>query len=261
MSNLYIYFSGTGNTRYVVKKFSELLETSNDYTMKSIEHKDFDYAKAIENSDTIVIGYPIYGSDLPYIVRDFLKKYKASFHCKKIITIATQYKFSGDGAALAYYMLKKEKVKILHSIHIIMPSNISDVAFFKTKPINETINIIAKADKKITKIVQKIKAGKTIKMGRRFYSRPLGYFCQRMLGKPLMKVYPNKLKIDEDKCILCKKCIDVCPVENLSIVDHKIVNKNLCTLCYRCVNACPEKAISLMSKQKPKKQYIRERYN
>lgn len=105
MNNLYLYFSGTGNTRYVIEKFSELLETTNKYQMMSIEHKDIDYAKTIENSDMITIGYPIYGSDLPYIVSDFLKKYKASFHGKNIITIVTQYKFSGDGAALALSLI------------------------------------------------------------------------------------------------------------------------------------------------------------
>lgn len=49
-----------------------------------------------------------------------------------------------------------------------------------------------------------------------------------------------------DKCVLCKKCIKVCPADALSIVDKKIsLNEDKCVSCYCCHEVCPKKAIEI----------------
>ncbi len=260
MINLYLYFSGTGNTKYVIDRFSSLYEES-IFTKQSIEHDNFDYHKAISEASTIIIAYPIHASMMPFIMQEFLDKYKEDFRNKNIIAIATQMSFSGDGGSLAYYKLKSVNVKLIHSIHINMPVNISDFFLFKI-PSNEKIDkIIIKADKKIEDIVDKIKSGKTIKMGKRFYSRFLGFIVQRGISKLFFKKLRKRLYINHDKCIMCKKCVEVCPMNNLYIQDNLIKTENKCTLCYRCVNICPTQAISLFSKKSPNNQYIRDKFN
>ncbi len=260
MGNLYLYFSGTGNTKYVVDRFSSLYE-KNKFITKSIEYANFDYHKLILESEIIIIAYPIYGSMLPFIMQEFLEKYKNYFRNKKIITIATQMGFSGDGGGLAYYRLKSVHVQLLHSIHIKMPNNISDFFIFKILPLEKTEKIILEANRSIENIVKKIKSGKTIKMGRRFYSRILGFTIQRGISRPFFKKLRKRLYINHDKCILCNKCVDVCPMKNLYLEDNLIKTKNICTLCYRCVNTCPTNAISLFTKKAPNTQYIRDEYN
>ena len=260
MNNLYLYFSGTGNTKYVMEKFSSLYEDT-EFIIKSIEENEFNFNKAIKESNIIIIGYPIYGCTMPIIMIDFLEKYLETFRNKKIITIATQMEFSGDGAALAYYLLKKANVNILHSIHIKMPNNISDFFIFKILSSEKTDIVIRKADNKINEIVTKIKSGKTIKNGRRFYSRIVGYVMQRLVFNIFRKKMQKLISINHDKCITCKKCIEICPTNNLYLEDNLIKTKNKCTLCYRCVNSCPTQAMSLFSKKSPKVQYIRNDYN
>ncbi len=260
MRNLYLYFSGTGNTKYVVDKFSSLFE-ENEYIKQSIEHENFDYANTIANSETIILAYPIHDSMMPFIMIEFLNQYKEAFRDKKLITIAVQMLFSGDGGALAYRQLKSVGVKLLHSVHINMPNNLTNVFVFKALPIEKTNHIIIKADKKIKEVVNKINQGKTLRMGRRFYSRAVGFLTQRGLGKPFMKYARKKLHIYHEKCIKCKKCIDLCPVNNLYLQDNQIKTKNLCTLCYRCINACPTQAISQLGLKPPKIQYIRKDFN
>ena len=258
--NLYLYFSGTGNTRYVLEKFASIYEDV-DYNFISIEDKFVDFKTLIKNADTIIIGHPIHESIMPFIMQDFLKEHSAEFSNKKIITIVTQMYFSGDGGALAYRILRKSNTKLLHSIHINMPNNITDVKLLRPKKTVDTVHIIEKADKKITDIVSKIKSGVKIKMGMRFYSRTLGFFTQRSYGYYFYNRLRKKLIIHHDKCIKCNKCIEVCPVNNLEMVDNKVLTSKICTVCYRCVNICPTQAISLFSKKIPKVQYIREKYN
>ncbi|XMB72618.1 EFR1 family ferrodoxin [Mycoplasmatota bacterium WC30] len=260
MSNLYLYFSGTGNTKYVIDKFISLYEEK-ACIMKSIEHNDFDYKAAIMNADIVIIAYPIHDSMMPFIMIDFLEQYKENFRDKKIMTIVTQMLFSGDGGALAYRQLKSVNVKLLHSIHINMPNNLTNVPVFKALSLEKTDYITLKADMKIEDVVNKIKDGKTLKMGRKFYSWALGFFTQRGLGKPFVKRLRKRLKIYHEKCIKCKKCIDLCPMDNLYLEADLIKTKNKCTLCYRCINACPTQAISQFMMKPPKIQYIRKDFN
>jgi len=52
--------------------------------------------------------------------------------------------------------------------------------------------------------------------------------------------------VDEDKCTGCGICIDICPVNAISLQEDgiAIIDKNTCTNCRICVEKCPVNAIS-----------------
>ncbi len=55
---------------------------------------------------------------------------------------------------------------------------------------------------------------------------------------------PYKIKIDQQKCIRCGKCFDVCPVFAVEIqksTDYRI--SSYCNKCGKCVDVCPADAI------------------
>ncbi len=57
------------------------------------------------------------------------------------------------------------------------------------------------------------------------------------------------LKFDQEKCILCGKCIDACPFGALSMNEQGIeVNEN-CRMCSMCVRTCEAGAITLEQKR------------
>lgn len=80
-----IYFSGTGNTKYCLETFVSLYDAAaetvsleeNNVIEKIILHKD------------IVFAYPIYYSNLPKIVRDFINNHHSIWEKKNIFIIAT----------------------------------------------------------------------------------------------------------------------------------------------------------------------------
>ena len=47
---------------------------------------------------------------------------------------------------------------------------------------------------------------------------------------------------------VCGKCEKLCPMNNIKIVDNKVVQNNQCTMCYRCINNCPKQAMTLLGK-------------
>ncbi|MDY7010120.1 MAG: 4Fe-4S binding protein [Planctomycetota bacterium] len=54
------------------------------------------------------------------------------------------------------------------------------------------------------------------------------------------------VKVDIEKCTGCGSCVDVCPVEAISLNDGKaVIDEDTCTECGLCVDECPEEAISL----------------
>jgi len=52
------------------------------------------------------------------------------------------------------------------------------------------------------------------------------------------------MKVNRDTCIGCGACIDMCPVQAISLVDGKAsINPDVCVSCGSCVGTCPVNAI------------------
>ncbi len=62
------------------------------------------------------------------------------------------------------------------------------------------------------------------------------------------------LKIDHNKCTLCKLCISNCPFGALAIEDGLLIFNETCTLCGACVNICRFDALSIERQDVPKEQ-------
>lgn len=87
------YFSGTNNTRYVVRKLCKSLEKT--YSVEIIEISKFLNVKdKLNKADILLIGFPIYGSMPPSIVVDFVIRHKLEIKDKDVIIIETQFMYS-----------------------------------------------------------------------------------------------------------------------------------------------------------------------
>lgn len=239
-----VYFSGTGNTKYCAEYLSGHLDC--DGTSYAIENENT--AFYIKNNDEIIFAYPVYYSDLPKIVRDFIVDNSAIWKGKKIFIIATMGLFSGDGAGCAARLFKKYGAHILGGLHVKMPDCIGDVKVLK-KSAEENKRIIEKATVKLNNAATAIKSGNYPKNGLSFANRLAGLFGQRLYFGKKTKKYYSGVKIDRTKCISCKLCISVCPMKNIEAKDNKIIFGSKCTMCYRCFSDCPKQAITIIGKK------------
>ncbi len=242
-----IYFSGTGNTRFIAKKFSKIM----DCKSYSIE-EDVDFTKIIAESSTIALCYPIHFSQSPLMFMDFVSKYKNEFKGKKIISLCSQQCYSGDGARSIVDLL--EDVEVIYAEHFNMQNNITCMPIYYklTKRNNE--RCLKHTCKKIKKVARDINRGKVKLKGFNDFSKMLGK-TQHLSPESIAKKQAKAVKI-RDNCVLCEKCVKCCPTKNLSTNNSSIVADNKCTFCMRCVNTCPTKSISVLLHGNVKEQYL-----
>lgn len=235
-----IYLSGTGNTKNCVEK----LVAGIDAGAKCIPLENEQAVEAIKQEDMIVLGYPVQFSNAPVMVREFIKEHGDIWKGKKVLCVATQALFSGDGTGCAARILKKYGAKIVGGVHFLMPDAISDNKMLKNTQ-EKNRSIIAKTDERIEIVIDQIKNGKYPKDGIHFYSRIVGLLGQRLWFYSKTIHYSNKLKIS-DACVGCGHCVEVCPMSNLKLQDGKVIANQQCTMCYRCISQCPKQAITLL---------------
>ena len=235
-----VYLSGTGNTKHCVEKLTGYL----DADAKTIPLEDSDVIEQIKNNDTILFGYPIQFSNVPYMVQNFIKKNYILWEKKKILCIATMGAFSGDGAGCAARLFKRYGALVLGGIHIKMPDAVCDSKLLK-KGIEQNREIIRQADKKIEDIAEQIRQGTYPREGLSLFAHMVGLFGQRLWFYRKTAGYTDKLKIS-DVCTECGLCVALCPMQNILLKDGRVIADNKCTMCYRCISRCPQKAITLL---------------
>lgn len=239
-----VYFSGTGNTEYCIKKFvSEYAPSS---PVISIE--DSSILEVISRHQEIIFAYPIYYSNLPKIVRDFIVKNHTVWHGKRIFLIATMGLFSGDGAGLGSRLMKKYGAYIIGGLHVKMPDCICDVKTLK-RSASSNREIIKDATDKLIKVAHQLKKHNPPQEGINAFYHIAGLLGQRLWFYSKTRAYSDQLHIDPNACIGCGKCAELCPMKNISMIDNRVQAHDQCTMCYRCINQCPQKAITLIGKK------------
>lgn len=68
---------------------------------------------------------------------------------------------------------------------------------------------------------------------------------EQAAGLDVETVLPLLHSINDDRCIGCEACIDVCPTEVLDLVNHKVAVSRFsdCVQCEQCANSCPTQAL------------------
>jgi len=247
------YFSGTGNSEYIAKLFGRYMNAPCYSIEEKASDKKIDFGLLMSANETIGFCYPIYGSRVPRIMREFVQKYMEFLKDRKLIILCTQMIFSGDGARVFTDLFPKNFMEVIYAEHFLMPNNV--VNFFLL-PLTNTKKIkrcVAGADQKMQIVCDNINKGIVKKRGFNIVSRLLG-LVQGSFMPGIEKKALNSVHINND-CTQCLLCVSLCPMKNLELQNGKITHRLNCTMCYRCINNCPQKAITVFFHEKVKVQY------
>lgn len=235
------YFTGTGNSLYVAKKFNCEL-----YSIPQVLKGNIN----IFEDEKIGIVFPVYKHSIPTIVEEFLKNiYLKSPYIFSILTCGDN---SGDATKYLVSFAKKCGTEIHYSNSIAMTGNhIPYVDIEKEKYLDKNI------DNNISKLIEDIWNNKNfIKYGK--IIDPL----LRNILKTVNKIYPldspKNFSVSES-CIKCGTCIKVCPRSNVSFTESNlIIFGNNCESCLSCVHNCIKQCIQVKSDSNPLSRFRNE---
>ena len=237
------YFTGTGNSLYIAKQLEES-PVSIPQEMK-LETLDF-------TDERIGIVTPIYGHEMPQIVKFFLKK--AAFHTDYFYIILTYGNRHGGAAELAKQVCDAYGVKVNYINVIQMVDN-----WLPNFDMNEQKAIDKHIPQQLAPILADLKAKKnTISPVTDTDRAAHQQFLARMSQMPA-DAWQHLLKIS-DACVGCGICEKVCPSGSVRVKNGRAVHyAGNCQTCLACVHACPQKAIGLVIPEKnPNARYRNE---
>lgn len=242
-----LYFSGTGNSKYVASRIGEVT----DDKIFSIEDciKVNNYVFSLDEGENLGIVCPTYFFGIPIIVKEFLEKIKVTLsEDNYIYEVVTYGTFSGDALKQIDDLLCNIRFNAKYDIKMVdtwTPTyDVSNLA------VNEEIN--KKSEVKLDLIIRKI-------LGRKngnFQSKALPTFLCKKVYSSYDKARHTKYFSVNNDCIGCGMCEVKCPSRAIKIKDGKPVWKSeKCNLCLRCLHNCPRKAIEYKKKTKKHGQY------
>lgn len=240
-----IYFSSTGNSKYVAKKIAE---ATDDWT-KSITK--FEYGDRLEIKDKGVLGIvcPTYFGNVPENVKNFIANIKthigSDIYCFFVATYGGKCFEIGD---LMEKDLAARNIKLDARFSVKMVDNwtpmfdVSDTA--KNNAINDA------AEPLIDRIIEHVK------------NRDCGDFMDDKAPQP--PTFPEEYDkarqtsnfFAEEGCVRCMLCVKRCPSKAIKLSDKGPVwIKESCFLCLGCLHRCPQNIIQYGDQTKGHGQY------
>jgi heterodisulfide reductase subunit A len=67
----------------------------------------------------------------------------------------------------------------------------------------------------------------------------------KLLHKGVLELEPTSAYVNQDLCVKCKLCVDVCPKKAISVKSPAYVDEAACKGCGSCAAACPVDAINM----------------
>lgn len=240
-----LYFSGTGNSRYVSKRIGEL--TGEQVVSINQRLKEKDYSPVQSENPFVFVG-PVYAGRLPRVMDEYISKVNFAG--------TNQAYFIGACAANPWQtvqyvekLCRQKNFALLGFNSVVMPQGY--VAGGGTQPKEVNDKILEAAEPVIVKIGEAV--------------RDKQLLPKEQPGKAVMSKFLNPVMYSlmisakafyaADKCTGCGKCAQRCPLNNITINQGKPVWGTDCTHCMACIAGCPSEAIEYGKKTQGKPRY------
>ena len=237
------YFTGTGNSLYVAKQFDPK-PISVPQVMRNKKREFF--------ADSIGLVAPIYGHELPLMVKEFLKE--ADLQTNYFYIILTYGNRHGGAAELAKELCDSCGITVNYINVLLMVVN-----WLPSFDMDEQQKIDKKVEEQIAVIQTEIRAQKNMIAAVTEEDRNAHQqFLDNMKQMP-PNAWQHLFRVT-DACVGCKICEKVCPSASVRVINGKAVHTpGNCQTCLACAHACPQKAIQLVIPEKnPNARYRNE---
>ena len=249
-----IYFTGTGNSKYVAEAIAERLD---DETVCANQYVREKKSGTFESEKPFVFVFPVYLSTSPTVFRDFIEKstFLGNMNAYFVPTCA-----SADGSvpnSSKDLCDRMGTLKYRGCRKVCMPQNY--VILFKPFEETKKDEYYKNAETVLDEICE------TVKEGGELPEKPASNF-EYVSTKLVEKWYNSSFTKTRffkagDACISCGLCEKNCPTDSIKMNGEKPVWVNkVCIHCMACISYCPTQAIEFGRLSKGKKRHTCPQY-
>lgn len=238
-----VYFTGTGGTEVAAKLMEEeFIKRGMLVLQQPLDINDtyFQESADIDGVDLIVVLYPIYASDAPGPIYDWIDRLPESkgLPCAVISVSAGGEIWPNTASRIGVKTeLQAKGYDPFYERMLMMPSNA--IKSMDTETALRLIDVLP--DKILHTITQILSGIRRVKKGPLGTKQILSF--ARIFRKKLNH-FAEDFKIN-DSCNGCGWCAKNCPVGTIKIVYGKPVFSDTCVSCMRCIYGCPKNAIEV----------------
>jgi len=243
-----LWFSQTGYTRRHGRLLAATLEKTG-ITVTSGRLKDADPA-TLSAADLLVVGSPVFYYDTPETVKNWIRRLPPLSGTP----VAAYVTFGGPegnqhNAACSILQELAEKGGVPVGMGAFMNMSSFPLAWAGGEVHEKTWMSRHLPDEKTyaavrrfsREVVSRVEKGAVLEVSRRITLREMATFLGPVWWT---KKFVDKHCIDQDRCIGCGTCEDVCPAGAIDPGSFT-VDRDACVLCFGCINNCPADAVHM----------------
>ncbi len=243
------YFSGTGNTRWAASEFTKIIqEKGHQAELFAIDignHLTDEQIRTIVNdADCVGLANPIYGADIPPIMRTFISRLIGLIGelttAKRAYVINTCGYVNAFGANETKKLLVESRLELTAYVNIRLCNNVTG-----SKPLDR-----AMLAKRMVRGSQELNCLADCLIAD--HKRIKGHGPQLLIGAMIRKKVPEAiakfyqtLGVNRSTCTRCMVCVNNCPTGSIRLKKDKFIFAVGCTACMRCYNCCPTGAVTI----------------
>lgn len=246
-----LYFTGTGNSRYVAQMIANI---TGDYTVELNTYLRDNEQLIIHSDNPFVFVTPTHGWKIPEVVSELLEKAELN-GSKKLYFVMTCGTDIGNAGEHLEKLCKSISIKYMGVFGVVMPENYT--VMFPVPDAAQAKKIIEKAHPSIRQAASYIKTLSPFPKNKMSGSDKLKSGIVNRLFKTFI-IGDFLFRTGKD-CISCARCMEVCPVNNIVMLrGGRPKWKGNCIHCMACINGCTVSAIEYAFRSKGKPRYFLE---
>lgn len=234
MSLMLLFFSGTGNSRYVAKLLADALD---DEVCDLNDLVGSDSPVSFESEKPFVVVCPTYCYAVPSPVKKLLSS--ASFGgSTSMYFIMTCGAGIGGAGYLNSRICEKAGLKYMGTAKLVMPDNY--LVMYEPSTFDEASALIESLPARLEPLSDAIKSGASLSGKGNAVSGAVSSVGSRLFESFVGK--PSKFFVSDD-CVSCGLCEKNCPLHCITLNDGIPQWKSGCIHCLSCLCGCPNNAI------------------